>query len=123
MIKTTKIAPPNSQVVIVDPKGKNIKVPQWHEPQPCIYTESCILVLCYPEVDGETEIVLGNADQVDPGNTPIFDGHLLTPSRMLAIEMVGGEPVFQMPTADVRTKLRIWSDAIKWPTKIWVGIE
>jgi hypothetical protein len=66
---------------------------------------------------------LGNAKEVDPGSTPIFDGHLLTPSRILAIETVEGDPIFQMPTADVQTKLRIWSDAIKWPTKIMVGIE
>ena len=122
-IKTTKIAPPNSQVVIVDPKAKNVIVPQWHELQPCIATSSCILVLCYPEVEGETEIALGKADEVDPGSTPIFDGHLLTPARTLAIETVEGDPILQIPTAGVQTKLRIWSDEIKWPTKIMVGIE
>jgi hypothetical protein len=123
VIKTTKIAPPNSQVVIVDPKAKHVDVPQWQELAPFIATSSCILVLCYPEVEGETEIALGNAREVDPGSTPIFDGLLLTPSRILAIETVEGEPIFEMPTADVQTKLRIWSDAIKWPTKIMVGIE
>jgi hypothetical protein len=37
-------------------------------------TESCILVACFPEVDGPTEITLGPAHGVDPGDTPAFDG-------------------------------------------------
>ena len=123
VIKTAKIAPPNSQVVIVDPKRRKIEVPQWQELAPFIATSSCILVLCYPEVDGETEIALGTVREVDPGSKPIFDGHLLTPSKILAIETVYGDAILQIPTSDVQTKLRIWSDAIKWPTKIMVGIE
>ena len=123
MVETTKIAPPNSQVVIVDPKKGKIEVPEYRESVPFVATSSCILFYCYPEVDGETEIALGRAGEVDPGTAPVFDGHLLTPSRILAIEAVGGDAILRIPTFSVQTKLRIWSNAIKWPTKIMVGIE
>ncbi len=123
MIKTTKIAPPNSQVVIVDPNGKKVEVPDYRESVPFAATSSCILFYCFPEVDGETEIILGKASEVDPGYVPVFDGHLLTASKILAIETVQGDAILQTPTASARTKLRIWSNAIKWPTKIIVGID
>ena len=123
VIKTTKIAPVNSQVVIVDPKRRKIEVPEYQESVPFVATSSCILFYCYPEVDGETEITLGKASEVDPGTAPVFDGHLLTPSKILAIETVYEDPILRIPTLDVQTKLRIWSNAIKWPTKIIVGIE
>ena len=122
MIETAKIAPPNSQVVIVDPNGK-VDVPDWREPAPFVATSSCVLFACYCEIDGETEITLGKASEVDPGNAPVFDGHLLTPSKTLAIETVEGDTIFQMPTSGMQTKLRIWSNAIKEPTKIVVGID
>ena len=117
------MAPVNSQFVIVDPKMKGIEVPEYQESVPYVATSSCILFYSYPEPDGETEISLGYAEEVDPGNAPVFDGHLLTPNKILAIETVYGDTVLQIPTSNERTKLRIWSDAIKWPTKIWVGIE
>jgi hypothetical protein len=123
MVGTVKIAPENSQVVIVDPKRRKIEVPDYQESVPFVATSSCILFYCYPEVDGETEITLGNASDVDPGTAPIFDGHLLTPSKILAIETVYGDTILRIPILDVQTKLRIWSDALKWPTKIVVGIE
>ena len=123
MTETTKIAPVNSQVVIADPKNRKLEVPEYQESVPFVATSSCILFYCYPEVDGETEIALGKASEVDPGTVPVFDGQLLTPGRILAIETVYREPIFQIPTFSVQTKLRIWSNAIKWPTKIWVGIE
>jgi hypothetical protein len=121
-IATFRIAPRNSQIVIADPNGK-VDVPQWKESMPYLATPSCILFFCLCEIDGETEITLGNSNEVDPGVAPVFDGHLLTPSRTLAIETVVREPILRTATAGVRTKLRIWSDASKGPTKVMVGIE
>jgi hypothetical protein len=123
MTETVRVAPVNSQVVIVDPKNRKVEVPEYQESVPFVATSSCILFYCYPEVDGETEISLGRASDLDPGIAPVFDGHLLTPSRILAIETVYGDTILQIPTFSAQTKFRIWSDEIKWPTKIWVGIE
>jgi hypothetical protein len=109
--------------VIVDPNAKKVDVPDYQESVPFVATSSCILFYCFPEVDGETEIALGKASEVDPGGPPVFDGHLLTPSKTLAIETVVREPVLRTQTLGVQTKLRIWSNAIKWPTKIVVGVD
>lgn len=119
---TFRIAPRNSQIVIADPNAK-IDVPQWQESKPFLATPSCILFFCLCEIDGETEITLGTAREVDPGMPPVFEGYLLTPSKTLAIETVVREPILRTATSDVRTKLLIWSNALKEPTKIWVGIE
>lgn len=123
MVETTKIAPRNSQIVIVDPNAKKVDVPDYRESVPFVATSSCILFYCFPEVDGETEITLGNASEVDPGSSPVFDGHLLTPSKTLAIETVVRGSILRTLTLGVQTKLRIWSNAIRWPDKIVVGID
>jgi hypothetical protein len=72
MSASITIAPSNSLIGISDVK-KGV-VPTSVPESGIAATESCILVACYPEIDGEMEITLGPTREVDTGASPAFDG-------------------------------------------------
>lgn len=121
MIKTTKLAPLNSIIVINDPSGG--AVPKYVPDSPVMATESCIAVCCYPEQDGETEFTLGESTEVNPGRPPIFQGNLLTPSRKIVLETSELKPILEATTAQTTTLVRIWTNHRKWPDKVIIGID
>lgn len=83
MAASITTAPANSLVGISDVK-KGV-VPESIPESGIAATESCILVACYPEIDGETKITLGPAAELDPEDAPAFDGQLETPSCIVRI--------------------------------------
>src|SRR5215813_2652629 len=65
---TIRFSPPNSLLFISDPEGG---VAPYPETGPLILsTPSCISFGCMMEQDGETEVSIGIASEVDPGETP-----------------------------------------------------
>lgn len=114
-------APPNSIIGISDLK-KGV-VP---EPMPdfgIAATESCILVGCYPEIDGETKITLGPAADVDPGGMPAFDGQLATPSGIVRIVTIDWKPLLEAPVSSTNTRIRIWKNRPRFADEVIVGVE
>jgi hypothetical protein len=72
-----KISPVNSLVFIHGLRG-------WTSPLPVDgklvwSTPTCTATACFPEVEGPTEIILGNAQEVDPRGAIAFEGMLETP--------------------------------------------
>jgi hypothetical protein len=122
MAKSRSIAPPYSQIVIVDPRGK-VDVPDWKEGALVLSTNTCIIVACFAEVDGETELTLGKMEEVDTGSEPAFEGKLKTPSRKIALETVEGDAILEARTNHEVTTVRIWANAAKQPDKVVVGIK
>ncbi|MFI4998766.1 MAG: hypothetical protein ACHQK9_02700 [Reyranellales bacterium] len=122
MIQSAKIAPPYSQIVILDP-GARVMVPDWKKDFRIISTETCIVVACLAEVDGETEFLLGDMRQVDPGSRAAFYGRLKTPGRHISLETVEGDVVLKAPTSQDETTVRIWTNKLEGPDRVVVGIE
>lgn len=122
LILTTRLSPPYSQIVILDP-GSKVDVPEWTKDLGVISTDTCILVACLTDIDGETEFTLGHAKEVDPGTRPTFERKLKTPTHQIALETVEGDPVLRMQTAGPEITIRIWANALREPDKIVVGIE
>jgi|SRR6185437_13325440 hypothetical protein len=120
-IKSTTIAPPYSIVVIDDPTNK--EVPEWVDGPVVSGTESCLLVSCMAEVDGETEFTMGTAKEVSPGTHLVFHGILNTPSSRIVIETAEGDTILESPTVSRRTKIWIWANRASRPDKVTVGIE
>jgi hypothetical protein len=85
-------------------------------------TESCILLACYPEEDGETKITLGQASDVNPGYPPAFDGQLTTPSRVVRVVTVDWKPLLETPVSAQLTRIRIWKN-VRFADKIIIGVE
>jgi hypothetical protein len=119
-MNSAKTAPPNSLVLIEDPSGGN--VPASMAGSLVASTMSCIAVGCKSEADGETEFRLGAVSEVDPGNRPVFQGALETPTRKVSLRTVLGHTILEMPVAGKRTMVRVWANNPKEPDKIIVGV-
>jgi hypothetical protein len=65
MQRSTRIAPPNSLVFISDPDGGQAPIPV--RGARILSTPSCISVGCQCEIDGDTQIKIGGAAELDPG--------------------------------------------------------
>lgn len=119
MRQIAKVAPVNSLVFISDTSGGEAPTPV--RGAQILATASCVSVACYPEIDGKTEIVLGRADEVNPGGVAAFDETLDTFRRDLVISTVDGEPILQTKVPTSATRVRIWRSEPEWPRKILVG--
>jgi hypothetical protein len=86
-------------------------------------TPSCISVVCYPEQDGPTELILGDMADVDPGFTPLFDGELLTPSGTVVVSTAALESLLEARVPKTKTHVRIWTNDPRWPDKVIVGVR
>lgn len=120
MTISTRLAPPNSVVLVEDSSGGEVPVSM--NQSLISSTDSCIAVGCRAEDDGETEIVLGYSGNVDTGEQPVFDGLLRTPSRKLVVRTVLGITLLEMPVSETETKLRIWVNDPTEPNQIAVGV-
>lgn len=105
MQRSTRISPLNSLVFVEAVKGGEPPTPIWGAT--ISSTTSCVSVASYPEQDGPTEVVLGDASDIKPEGKPEFDGHLETPNRTVVVSTVDQLVVLEMPVTDLRTRLRI----------------
>ncbi|HLG48340.1 MAG TPA: hypothetical protein VKY24_19000 [Reyranella sp.] len=119
---TTSIRPAYSQVVICDPTAK-VEVPLWERGVPFVASDTCILFMCYPEIDGPTGITFGDGDDVQVHGDPICERMLKTPGRQIAVETAEGDGIFSMPTTGTETKVRIWSNRSWLPDKVIIGVD
>jgi hypothetical protein len=122
MKQTITIQPAYSQVVICDPTAK-VDVPLWEKDVPFVASDTCILFMCYPEIDGPTELAFGPGDEVRADGPPICERMLKTPGRRIAVEGVEGDGIFSMPTKGTETRIRVWSNRDWCPDKVIIGID
>ena len=86
-------------------------------------TDTCVAVGCFSAADGETEFILGDCSEVDPGTAPYFHGELKTPSLRLALRTVVGETILETPVAQVETTISVWLNDLREPDKVIIGID
>jgi hypothetical protein len=79
MTSSIRIDPDKSLLFITDPQIGD--VPEFVPGVPILSTSSCIQVAYLMWQDGETDVTLGPAGDVDPGGPPAFDSQLDTPNR------------------------------------------
>jgi hypothetical protein len=72
--------------------------------------------------DGDTQVTLGSAPEVDPGVSPAFDGLLETPSREVVVSTVEHETVLTAPVPAARTRVRIWTNHPTEPDEVTIGL-
>jgi hypothetical protein len=80
-------------------------------------------VICYPEQDGPTEVMLGDVVEVDPHREPIFDGELATPSGMVTVSTASYEKLLEAAVTGAYTRIRVWISHPRWPEKVIVGLN
>jgi hypothetical protein len=122
MRQTISIRPAYSQVVICDPTAK-VEVPLWERGIPFVASDTCILFMCYPEIDGPTGLTFGNDDDVRIQGDPICERMLKTPGRQIGVETAEGDGIFRMSTKGTETMVRIWSNRSWLPDKVIIGVD
>jgi hypothetical protein len=120
MYLATKVRPVNSLLFISDPNGGEPPIPVRNTR--IRSTSSCISVSCSSEQDGPTEVILGMAQEVDPGTDPVFDRDLETPNRAVVVSTVERETVLEAKVPGKRTHVRIWVNHPRWADKVIVGL-
>lgn len=120
MSQAVRIRPANSLIFISDRDGGEAPIPVrgamvWSTP-------SCVAVVCYPEQDGPTELILGAAGEVNPGDPPLFDGHLDLPNRTVIVSTVELKAVLEENVQSPTTRLRVWTNHAQWPDKVIIGV-
>lgn len=120
-MRSAAVSPVNSIVFISDPSAK--RGPEWVDGAMVWGDSTSLLVCCFPEIDGPTEIVIGAGAEVDPGGAPAFDGLLDTFNRKVVVTMVDEETVLSADVRTLRTRVRVWLSHPKWPEKVTIGLD
>lgn len=120
MTSQVRIAPPNSLLFLTDAGGG--EVPEWRRGVPILSSPSSISFSCLAFADGETDVTLGSARDVDPGTPPAFEGVLETPSRTVTLSTVERQKVLESAVPSARTRVRIWTNHPTEPDKVIVGL-
>jgi hypothetical protein len=116
-----KVAPPNSMFLISDVQ-RGFVADFFRSTSIIAATDTCVAVGCLPEMDGETKITIGPADEVDPGGRPVFDGALATPTRTVAIMTIEWATLLKAEVPASSTRVRIWTNHAKWPDDVLIGL-
>lgn len=120
MSQSRRIAPPNSLLFIEDISGGEAPYPV--RGAQVLATPSCVSIACLAFMDGETEIVLGAAAEVDPGGPQAFDGIIATPSHTLVVTTVENEKILETTVPGFRTRVRVWTNRAREPDRVIVGV-
>jgi hypothetical protein len=86
-------------------------------------TGSCVAVGCRADADGETEFIMGSSKDVDPGDDPAFQGIIMVPTNMVAIQSVLGETILEFPVDKAHASIKVWVNDASEPDRIIVGID
>jgi hypothetical protein len=121
MRHTARISPVNSIVFIHGGRGDVPPLPIWGAQ--ILATNSCVSVVCYPEIDGPTDILFGDVKEVGLDRPPDFEGALRTPDRRIVITTVDDQTVLDVPVLAKLTVLKIWRSHPRWPEIVTVGTE
>jgi hypothetical protein len=121
MKQTISVIPSNSILFVEDgmegsiPEVGDANLPAWATPD-------CIIVKCFPDIDGPTEVTLGDRAEIDVGRAPDFQSVLNTPHRHVAIRQVGDELVLETSVNTTKTIVSIWLSHPHWPERVVIGL-
>lgn len=119
MICSIAFRPPNSLVLIA--ASMETAEPKMFEPGKRIAaTPTCIVVGCFTDVDGETNITLGPSAKAS--SPPAFEGLLETPNREVAVWTIEWQKLIAAKVPGGRTKIRIWTNHPTEPDEVYIGI-
>jgi hypothetical protein len=86
-------------------------------------TSRCIIVGCWPEQDGPTQVTIGQRPLARQNAQLAFDGVLDTPHQRVAVWTVEWRKVLEARVRTERTRLRIFTNHPKWPDQVSIELE
>jgi hypothetical protein len=120
MRQVTRISPANSIVFIHG--GRGHVTPLAIRGAQVLATNSCISIACDPEIDGPTDIVFGDVEEVGLDRPPDFEGILRTPDRTVVVTTVDDQTFLSMGVVAELTILKIWRTHPR-PAIVTVAVE
>lgn len=73
--------------------------------------------------DGETAVMLGSSHEVDPGRSPVFDGQLETPNRVITVSTVEGKAILMEAVPEITTHVRVWVNNLTMPYREYARLD
>lgn len=121
--KIVRLSPPNSVLFIADPDNRDVLVPtEFSSPSGVDSTETCVAVGTLMEFDGETEVTIGPRAAVAPDRAAVFDGRVLTPTGIIALETAPRDELYRMKVG-ATTRICVWTNRNQEPDEIIIGLE
>jgi hypothetical protein len=120
-VKNIQFNFPNGILFISDVDGGLAPYPKWGALVQS--TPSCISVACTPDSEGPTDVIIGAAENVNPGGTPVFDGKLDTPNRTLVVSTVDRQTVVSVQVRRAMIHVRVWVNEPTVPDRVIIGVE
>jgi hypothetical protein len=120
---STRVAPPNSLILVEDASGGTIADPELLRHSSITATDSCVAICCLNWQDGDTEITLGSTREVDPGSPPAFQGTVRTPSGNIVVRSVSREVILELAVAKPETAIRVWVNHPREPDNVIIGVD
>jgi hypothetical protein len=115
-------APPHALVFLAAPECK--KLPDWKPSSLLVEaTDECLMIACQSFIEGETEFVLGDAEEVGPLAILAWDGLLSVPSKRLWLHTSELETVLEADIPSNRTWVSVWVDHPTSPARVSIGID
>jgi hypothetical protein len=120
-VAATAFEVPNSLLYVRDPALRVLPeidglTAEWHTP-------SCVAISCLPDCDGPTHVAIGPSDEVGRDRSLIFDGNLLTPSRVLIVETVMDEELLRVDVPGPTTHVRVWTNGHRGTDNVVIGLD
>lgn len=120
-MRSRKLAPPNSLILVMDPSARDL--PKEMGDSLVSATRSAVAIACRAEIEGETEVMLGTDEEIDPGTDPVFTGQLDTPTGVVSVRTVLDEDVLALRVDRPRVTLRVWANDPTEPTVVRIGVS
>jgi hypothetical protein len=120
VISSINFSPPNSIVFVHSKQDMVMPTPPWGAYVSA--SNSCLILGCMPDIDGPTQIVLGDSAEVDPGRPADFVSLLRVPDGEVRVTTGGDEVLLRMPAPPL-SLVEIWRSHPKWPETVIIGIN
>jgi len=110
-------------VFILDPRNKEVQIPEYVKNELVAATDSCISVVTQAEVDGEVEITLAFSEAAPSDLIHIARGNIRVPHGTLAVDTADEGILFERDVPKGRATVSIWVDDMKHPMRVFINVE
>jgi hypothetical protein len=122
---TATLSPTNAILFVLDPSNETVQVPPYVDGVLTAASSTCVSIGTQAAVDGRTTVSLGRSQDGSDNSDleKVFDGRLETPSRQIAIMTSELQKVLELPVGGTSTKVCIWTDSPRNPSRVTVLVE
>lgn len=114
-----KVLAPYALLVLGDPTSA---VPEPVAGVLVSWNKSSVVVGCLPDVEGDTELVVGRMASIATDDPIVFDGIVDLPSRRFTICTAENQEIYAFPNAADSIHLRVWANHPVMPNRLVVGL-